>query len=250
MPSDESACAGQQYHHGTLLSFPHPIVIRYDSAPGCRFSSLHGGSMKSWREALRAGVLSGSIASVLSAAVLAWRGQRECGSCFGPTNAISHWIWGDEATLHDEPSLRHTAAGYVIHHASSLLWAVVYERLIGERADRKEAAPAMAGAAAIAALACFVDYKLTPHRFEPGFEQRLSNRSLCMVYGAFGAGLAVCGLLVRGTVSDQARQNSSQSSPLARVAGLGGAARLATAGTARADLTAGARATGTWDASA
>lgn len=208
--------------------------------------------MKSWREALRAGVLSGSIASVLSAAVLAWRGQRECGSCFGPTNAISHWIWGDEATLHDEPSLRHTAAGYVIHHSSSMLWAVVYERLFGERADRKEAAPAIAGAAAVAALACFVDYKVTPHRFEPGFEQRLSNRSLSMVYGAFGIGLAVCGLMVRGAASNQARQNSSQSSPLAGAADvvpMAPVARFIAAGIGRGDLTTGARATGTSDAS-
>lgn len=206
--------------------------------------------MKSWREALRAGVLSGSIASVLSAAVLAWRGQRECGSCFGPTNAISHWIWGDEATLHDEPSVRHTAAGYVIHHASSMLWAVVYERLFGERADRKEAAPAIAGATAVAALACFVDYKVTPHRFEPGFEQRLSNRSLSMVYGAFGVGLAACGLVVRDLFSNRAHQNSSQSSPLDDVAEVVPVARLATAGIGRGDLIDGERVTGTWDASA
>lgn len=208
--------------------------------------------MKLWREALRAGVLSGSIASVLSAAVLAWRGQRDCGSCYGPTNAISHWIWGDEATMHDEPSVRHTVAGYVIHHASSMLWAVVYERLFGERADRKEASPAIAGAATVAALACFVDYNLTPHRFEPGFEQRLSNRSLCMVYGAFGIGLAACGLVVRDFFSHRTHQNSSQSSLLADVADVADmvpVARLATVGIVRGDLIDGERAIGARDAS-
>jgi hypothetical protein len=33
-----------------------------------------------------------------------------------------------------------------------------------------------------------------PERLTPGFERRLSNRSLVMVYAAFGAGLALAGL--------------------------------------------------------
>lgn len=153
--------------------------------------------MKPWREALRDGAVTGSIASLLSSAVLALRGRQETGSHYAPTNAISHWIWGDEAATHDEPSLRHTATGYGIHHASSTLWAVVYETLFGDRADHKDAGAAIAGAAAVAAVACFVDYKLTPHRLQPGFEQRLSSGSLFMVYSAFAAGLAVRGLAMR-----------------------------------------------------
>lgn len=150
--------------------------------------------MKTWPEAIRDGAVSGSVASVLSTAVLVARGEREDGTPYGPTNAISHWFWGDSAAQHDEPSARHTALGYAIHHASSTLWAVLYEKWFGDKADRGEILPAAAGGAAVAGLACFVDYKLTPHRLQPGFEQRLSTYSLFFVYASFGAALALRGL--------------------------------------------------------
>ncbi|OWW20143.1 hypothetical protein [Noviherbaspirillum denitrificans] len=150
--------------------------------------------MKTWPQALRDGAVSGSVASVLSTAVLAERGRQEDGTPFAPTNAVSHWIWGDRAMRQDTPSMRYTAVGYTIHHLSATLWAVLYEKWFGERAERREVLPALAGGAAVAALACFVDYKMTPQRLQPGFEQRLSTPSLFMVYTAFGAALALRGL--------------------------------------------------------
>ena len=51
---------------------------------------------------------------------------------------------------------------------------------------------------ATSAVACFVDFHLTPPRLTPGFEHRLSHRSLAAVYGAFAVGLAVGALLVGG----------------------------------------------------
>ncbi|WP_136417506.1 hypothetical protein [Herbaspirillum sp. ST 5-3] len=150
--------------------------------------------MKNWREAIRDGAISGSIASLVSTAVLGGRGQRDTGTPFAPTNAISHWIWGDGAAEHDEPSTRYTGIGYVIHHASSTLWAVIYEKWFGEAAERGEVGRAVAGGAAVAGLACFVDYNLTPQRLQPGFEKRLSTPSMFLVYASFGMGLALRGL--------------------------------------------------------
>ena len=150
--------------------------------------------MKTWPEAIRDGAISGSVASVLSTAVLGARGERENNSPYAPTNAISHWFWGDRAARHDEPSGRYTAVGYAIHHASATLWAVLYEKWFGGKAERGEILPAVTGAAAVAGLACFVDYKLTPHRLQPGFEKRLSTPSLFLVYASFGAALALRGL--------------------------------------------------------
>jgi hypothetical protein len=152
---------------------------------------------KSWRKALSDGVVSGSAASVISTAALAARGVRENGTPYGPTNAISHWIWGDRAAAHDEPSARFTLLGYAIHHSASTLWATIYEKWFGETAEKKGAAPALVSAAAVAALACFVDYKMTPHRLQPGYEMRLSKKSLMTVYAAFGLGLSLRGLLKR-----------------------------------------------------
>jgi hypothetical protein len=48
---------------------------------------------------------------------------------------------------------------------------------------------------AVAALAYFVDYRLTPRRLTPGYERRLSGRALLAVYASLAAGLALGGLL-------------------------------------------------------
>lgn len=145
--------------------------------------------MKTWGQALRAAMSSGSTASVLSTAMLAGCGKNEAGSPHAPVNAISHWVWGDRAKLHDGPSKEHTLLGYAIHHASATFWAVFYEKWFAERAERGDTGAAVAGAAAVAALACFVDYRVAPYRLMPGYEARLSKPSLLLVYASFGAGL-------------------------------------------------------------
>ena len=139
---------------------------------------------------MRRGLFSGSSASLLSTLALAAMGKRETGSLVAPTNAVSHWLWGDEAARHNAPSLRYTLVGYVIHHASATFWAVLFERLMGGRLDKKDLPTTLAASAAASAVACFTDYQLTPRRLHPGYEKRLSTPSLALVYGAFALGLA------------------------------------------------------------
>ncbi|WP_192805118.1 hypothetical protein [Noviherbaspirillum aerium] len=161
-------------------------------------------SVKPWGQAFKDGLISGSIASAASTAVLSVRGEREADTPYAPTNATSQWVYGEQAAYHDEPSLRHTVIGYGIHHASVTLWAVIYEKWFGKHAERTDASSlgkATAGAAMIAAMACFVDYRLTPRRLRPGFEKRLSRASLFMTYASFGAGLLVRGLTTAGAGS-------------------------------------------------
>lgn len=153
--------------------------------------------LSAWRRASADALVSGSIASVASTLALAVLGRREAGSAYAPTNATSHWIHGDEAARRDDPSVRHTAVGYTIHHGASVFWAVFYERWFGERRDRGDVPGSLAGGALVAALACFVDYRLTPRRLQPGYEMRLSRPALAIVYGAFGAGLAASVALTR-----------------------------------------------------
>lgn len=148
----------------------------------------------SWSTALKEGVITGCYASVTSAAVLAACGRLENRAALGPVNAVSHWIWGDKAAQHDEFSLRHTVVGYAIHHVSSTFWAVIYEKKYGQQGSGA-VGDILLNAAKIAALACFTDYKLTPHRLQPGYEMRLSKPSLFGVYTAFGIGLATRRLL-------------------------------------------------------
>lgn len=153
--------------------------------------------MKHWKDAVRNGLVSGATASVLSTAALALCGRRETGSAFAPTNAISHWLWGEQAKRKDAPHPYYTIPGYLIHHASSTFWAVLYERCAGRMLDRRSPALTLETAAAASAVACFVDYQLTPSRLQPGYEARLSKASLLAVYAAFGLGLALGAHLVR-----------------------------------------------------
>jgi hypothetical protein len=166
--------------------------------------------MRTWEEALRASLVSGSAANLASLIALTVAGKLESDNGIAPTNAISHWIWGDNATREDDASLRHTLVGYGIHHAASIFWAVFYEKWFGQDDDKPEP-QALAEQAAMAALACFVDYQLTPKRLTPGFEKRLSRKSLFVVYTAFGLGLGLPRWFRKMTSSPAAPNSGSQS---------------------------------------
>ena len=146
--------------------------------------------MDSWKHALREGAIAGSVASLSSTAALAMAGRRENNHSAAPVNAISHWFWDRRALREDGPSLRHTLTGFLIHHGASIFWGALHARAWGCRPQAKELAPALAGAAATAAVAYFVDYRLTPRRLTPGFEHRLSGKAMLAVYACFALGLA------------------------------------------------------------
>lgn len=142
-------------------------------------------------------IMSGSTASVLSTLTLAGCGARDCHSAFAPVNAISHWLWRDTALRQQRPSLRYTFTGYVIHHSMSIFWALAYEALLHKRRRDSPSWHPCAAGLGVAATACLVDLKATPRRLTPGFERRLSGRSLAVVYAAFGIGLALTHLARR-----------------------------------------------------
>jgi hypothetical protein len=153
--------------------------------------------MDTWSRALKHSVLPGALASLASTLALAACGKRETGSIFAGVNAVSHWLWGDQATRADQPSLRHTLVGYLIHHGASMFWAALFEKSCCKTLDKKELTGTALAAAAATGVACFSDYQLTPQRLQPGFEERLSRPSLFVVYAAFGVGLAAGAYLNR-----------------------------------------------------
>ncbi|SFB71188.1 hypothetical protein [Massilia yuzhufengensis] len=146
--------------------------------------------MQNWTTTLQRGLVSGAASSILSTVALAIVGKKETGSAFAPTNAVSHYVHGDKAALHSAPSMRYTVPGYLIHHASSTFWSIVFERVAGRYLDRKTPVGILTASAATSAFAAFADYKLTPKRFQPGYEKRLSTPSLAFVYAALALGLA------------------------------------------------------------
>lgn len=146
--------------------------------------------MDNWKVIVGKGMAPGLLASLASTAVLALFSKKEAGSPFAGANAISHWLWGERAFEQNRPTLKYTLVGYGIHHASSHFWGSIFEQLAGRVLGKKSPAATVAASAAATAVACFVDYKLTPKKFQPGFEQRVSRSSLAWVYVAFGVGLA------------------------------------------------------------
>lgn len=138
---------------------------------------------------LHRALASGSVASLLSYAVVAWAARRDCGSAFAGINAPSHWLWGDRALRTRRPSVRHTAIGLVIHHLSSLFWASFFESAM--RGRERSVASAALPAAGIATLAYVVDFQAVPERLTPGFQRNMQPRHLYVVYAAFAVGLAL-----------------------------------------------------------
>jgi hypothetical protein len=152
--------------------------------------------VEEWLKAGRQAFLSGSLASVFSTAALALLGKLEVGKPAAPTNATSHWLWGERAYDAHDPDLNHTAVGYATHHASAVMWATIFERWLNHTQALRPGEIAR-GAVGMTALASFVDYQLTPRRLRPGFEAHLSRTELVGVFAAFGAGLALGAILNR-----------------------------------------------------
>ena len=169
--------------------------------------------MKKWKLVFSQGLLAGSLASLISTAVLALAGRRESGSAAAPLNAVSHWYWGDEALHLDKADLAHTAAGFLTHHVAATFWATLYAALASDRPALRTAPGIVLGAAATSATACLVDFRLTPHRFTPGYEHRLSNGALLAVHAALAIGLAAGALSLRDQFQDDEQEEDEEPAP-------------------------------------
>jgi hypothetical protein len=139
--------------------------------------------------------VTGAVASAATTLAVAALGQAENGEAIAPVNAVSHIAWGDEAARQTGVTTKYTLTGLVLNAAAVTSWAVIYHTLFGGRKITPVAA--VTGAVATSALAYVTDYHVVPERLTPGFERRLSNRSLALTYGVLATGLMVGGLLAR-----------------------------------------------------
>lgn len=151
--------------------------------------------------AIKRALTSGTLAGIATVAATALAGKRETGFYAAPLNATSHIVWGDKAAMQNNPSLKYTLTGFLLNHAAVIFWAAIYEKLFGRR-TAKTNQPAsllrpLAGSALVSAGAYVTDYYLVPERLTPGFEKRLSNKSLLIFYGVLALGLAAHDLVVR-----------------------------------------------------
>lgn len=139
----------------------------------------------------------GSLAGVLTTAAVALLGRRETGSAAAPINATSHVLYGDEAGTADAVDVKHTLPGLLINTGAGVFWAFLRELVLDRtrRAGRPGRAKSTAASAATAGLAYAVDYHLIPRRLTPGWELRLSRKSVALGFVALGLGLAVAELV-------------------------------------------------------
>lgn len=141
------------------------------------------------RAALRDGVITGSVASVVSSAVLVALSRMETGYHFAAINAISHWLWNRESFGQNAATIRYTLTGYAIHHVASVFWGIAAEQWFAGRACRLQSR-ALRNAALTSVAASVGDYLVVPRRLTPGVEARLSRSAVALFYLSFAAGLA------------------------------------------------------------
>lgn len=143
-------------------------------------------------DAVRTGLLATAATTIAASAL----GELEDGNAIAPINAISHIAWGDRAANQKDLSLKYTLTGGLLNTVALVGWAGVHHLLFGRRSKVSQSVTgALAGGAAISALAYVTDYYVVPKRFTPGFEKRLSNASLCGVYAVLAVALAAGSLV-------------------------------------------------------
>jgi hypothetical protein len=150
---------------------------------------------ESWGDTLQDALVAGSIVCAATAATAALRGLSDSGSAVAPINATTHVVYGPEAGEVDTPDFKHTLLGIAINAGASVFWATVYERLLGRAGSRGNVGIPLLGGAAVGALAYLVDYHVVPKRLTPGWEERVSGRSLAMIFGAMALSLPIRRLL-------------------------------------------------------
>lgn len=143
----------------------------------------------------RGALVAGTLASVFSTVALL-KNPRALG--LAPVNAISHWYWGDSAFHRRKGDFRHTVLGYLTHHGASIFWSTLLICKLEKAKKPPSPATIIASSAATSALACFVDFKLTPQRLTPGFEHEIDKAAIARVYFAFAAGMALGALFTHG----------------------------------------------------
>jgi hypothetical protein len=147
--------------------------------------------MTGWPQLLQDSLRTGVVAGATTTLVVAACGEVESGNAIAPLNAMSHIVWGKEATTQSEASWKYTATGVALTLAATTSWAGLHELFCGRAAHEGDAAGAFFVGTFVSALAYVTDYHIVPKRLTPGFEKLRSNRSILGIYTALALGLAL-----------------------------------------------------------
>jgi len=145
-------------------------------------------------------LITGSIASAVSAAVLALLAKAEGKDAVQPINATSHWLHGEKAGKVTAIDVEHTATGYATHHAATVFWAALFETLQSATPDARPG-KVIRNAALVSTIAAVVDYGIVPKRLTPGWEGPLPIRSVAGGFVGMACGLAIGGFVSRHVIA-------------------------------------------------
>jgi hypothetical protein len=171
-------------------------------------SIVHRG--RDWNDALRKATQSGAIAAATVSTTVAVAGVRDSGNAVAPANATSHIAWGESAAAVESVDAKHTLVGMVLNAGACVFWATFYEKWFGRAAERGEVGTALLGGAAVAAVAYVTDYHFVPKRLTPGWEARISPRSVAAAYVVLALSLPLRGLLRNGSAARSAARFRSR----------------------------------------
>jgi hypothetical protein len=152
--------------------------------------------LNGWTRIGLSALVTGTVASIATTAVLAALARAEGRRAAQPTNATSHWLHGEMAGAVRRADAPHTLVGYASHHASAVFWAIPFETWLAARPPRS-AIGLLRDATVMAGIAAAVDYALVPKRLTPGWESVLSKRAIAATYVAMALGLAA-GAMISG----------------------------------------------------
>lgn len=162
------------------MPYPRSDPFLPDRASGVR---------ESLGDAVISAAITGTIASVVSGAILSTGACVEGKGPLQPVNATSHWLHGPAAGRRRTVDVTHTGVGYATHHASAVFWALPFE--FWARRSRLEGAELLGAASVVAAAAAVLDYGILPRKLAPGWEHALSRSGVAAGFVGLGLGLAV-----------------------------------------------------------
>jgi len=134
-----------------------------------------------------------AVTTAATTAALFALSKKDTGHPAAALNATSHILWGNDATQHDAWDVRHTLAGVLLNAGAMGAWSLVQGLLPAPHS----LFTAARNGATVTALAYATDYHLVPKRLTPGFEQRLSRKSLLTSYAVLAAALTAAGYVLR-----------------------------------------------------
>jgi len=86
---------------------------------------------KPWRDTLVDVAVSGAVGGAATAAAAAACGARDSGSAIAAINAVSHILWGSDASNVRVADSKHTLPALVLNTGAVMFWSAIYERAFG-----------------------------------------------------------------------------------------------------------------------